>query len=51
MQLGLLYHFIKGIYGLRIVPGWEEESLFKLPSAQNCNFDSLGSTLLLFTMP
>lgn len=50
MQLGLLYHFIKGIYGFIIVPGWEENSLLKLLSAQNCNFDHLGLTLLLFTM-
>lgn len=47
MRLGLLYHFIKGIYGFRIVPGWEEKSLFKLLSAQNSNFDSLGLTLPL----
>lgn len=49
MRLDLLYHFIKGIYGFRIVPGWEKKSLFKLLSAQNSNFDSPGLTLFLFT--
>lgn len=48
MRLGLLYHFIKGFYGFRIVPGWEEKSLFNLLSAQNSNFDSLG--LIVFPL-